>query len=441
MDRVKSAIKKLNLIFAAALLAVSIGALSGALSAQDTVSAAAETVEAGTANDIPDFRIEKVPVAGGAEILTILSRTDSSETEMPMVSILRDTLGDDRPENDQLRYVWMLTYTKGSVGQKLAAFVPFLYTRTTNHLDIGSGPPTPVADIRRSDKKLWNTVLWTVFKKVLLSQAGMGARATVLQYRQNVADHRQAAIARALSVLSLYESVNGEKLLSDSEMKDIQARLWLTDKSLGWHMQDENLSRVYDKELSVSRDIRGHNWELLRQYSEGQGLYFEPLVMADGVARHAIVWTSAEDVAANRGRNFDARFLNIKDPWNDGKLGEWNGYSQVRWFDDENRVVDEGTPNAHSRTMIPLAIYGLDNPKIPTLLVDFRDNGNPKRREMSRRVLHDITDNIFAISSFSSLPYFLGRYIYDYVTGRRGMDINQASRVRAYAAAKNSSFP
>jgi hypothetical protein len=236
--------------------------------------------------------------------------------------------------------------------------------------------------------------------------------------------------------LSLYESAHGEKLLSDEEQKDIQARLWLTDKTFGWHMRDENLSRVYDKELSAARDIRGHNWELLRQYSEAQGLYFEPLTMADGVARHAIVWTSAEDVATNTGRKFDSRFLNIKDPWSDGKLTKWKGYSQVRWFDGEDRVVDGATPGAHSRTMIPLAIYGLDNPKIPTVLVDFRDNGNPKRREMSRRVLHDITDNVFAISNFSSLPYFVGRFVYDYVTGRRGMDVNQASRVRSYAQLK-----
>jgi hypothetical protein len=31
--------------------------------------------------------------------------------------------------------------------------------------------------------------------------------------------------------------------------------------------------------------------------------------------------------------------------------------------------------------MIPLALYGLDNPKIPMVLVDFRDGLNPKKRE------------------------------------------------------------
>jgi len=34
------------------------------------------------------------------------------------------------------------------------------------------------------------------------------------------------------------------------------------------------------------------------------------------------------------------------------------------------------------------------------------------------------------------LPYFMGRFVYDYVTGKRGMDVNQASRVRSYSQLK-----
>ena len=398
---------------------------------------AADPVQASIADEsTPDFRIERVPVAGGAEILTIFARTRRSETEIPLISVLRDTMGDDVPENDQLRYVWLLSYTKGSVGQKIASVVPFLYARTTNHDNPGTGPPPAIADVRRSDKKIWNAVLWGVFKTVLLGQGGVAARSAVLQARQNDLDPQRSAVARALSILALYEAANGEKLLSDSEMKDIEARLWLSDKTFGWHMRDENLGRLRDKELAKSRDVRAHNWELLRQYSEAQGLYFEPMVMADGMARHAIVWTSVEDVTANGERKFDSRFLNIKNPWGDSDLLKWKGYTQQRWYDDDNRQVDEGTPGAHSRTMIPLAIYGLDHPKIPIILVDFRDSGNPKRREMTRRVLNDVTRNVLAVSNFSSLPYFVGRFLFDFTTGRRGMDINQSSRVRSYAQLK-----
>ena len=86
--------------------------------------------------------------------------------------------------------------------------------------------------------------------------------------------------------------------------------------------------------------------------------------------------------------------------------------------------------------MIPLALYGLDNPKIPMLLVDFRDNYNPKKREMSRRVINDVTRNVLSVSKFGNLPYFLGRTVFDFVTGRRGIDINQPSRLQTYSQLK-----
>ena len=431
-------IKGFAVVFLLACVAVSPLWL-GAQSIADSPNPAATS----RTDDEPDFRIEKIPVAGGAELITIFAKPGDAEGlqqntigEIPFVSILRDTLGDERRENDRLRYVWMLTYTKASFWQKASAFVPFLYTRTVNKKDVGNQPPPILTDIKQSNKTIWNTILWTVFKKLVLSELGVVPRATATHYRQNVTDYHRTAIANALTILSLYESVEGEKLLSDAESKDIQARLWLTDKAMGWHMQSENLHRVYEKEIAKSRDIRGHNWELLRQYSESQGLYFEPLEMPDGTARHAIVWAAAEDLAVNSGRKFDGRFLNIKNPWNDSKLANWKGYSKTQWFDEENRVVEAETPNAKPRAMIPLALYGLDHPKIPIILVDFRDNGNAKRREMSKRILNDLTSDVLSLSRFSSVPYFFGRYIYEFATGRRGMDINQTSRLRSYAQLK-----
>src|ERR1043166_7009456 len=89
-----------------------------------------------------------------------------------------------------------------------------------------------------------------------------------------------------------------------------------------------------------------------------------------------------------------------------------------------------------AQSMIPLGLYGLDNPKIPMLLVDFRDSYNPKKREMSRRVLNDLTRNVLSVSKFGNLPFFLGRTVFDFVTGRRGMDINQPSRLQTYSQLK-----
>ena len=142
------------------------------------------------------------------------------------------------------------------------------------------------------------------------------------------------------------------------------------------------------------------------------------------------------DLQANKDKKFDWRFLNIKNPWKDKRLENWKGYGEVRWYDEENREVEPDTPNAKPKTLIPLALYGLDYPKIPTILVDFRDSHNPKIREMSKRVLDDVMQSIFSVSKFGNMPYFFGHFFYDFVTARRGIDFNQASRFRSYSQLK-----
>jgi len=87
--------------------------------------------------------------------------------------------------------------------------------------------------------------------------------------------------------------------------------------------------------------------------------------------------------------------------------------------------------------MIPLALYGLDNPKIPMLLVDFRDSDNPKKREMSGRVFagrHAQYSIAFEIRQSSFFPRSHSfRFCH-----RPGavIDINQPSRLRTYSQLK-----
>src|ERR1044071_2094794 len=73
------------------------------------------------------FRIETLPVGRDAQLLTVFGKLDglkdeaSQPEEVPLVSILRDTLGDADPENDRLRQVWMLTYTRPTAMQRVAS--------------------------------------------------------------------------------------------------------------------------------------------------------------------------------------------------------------------------------------------------------------------------------------------------------------------------------
>jgi hypothetical protein len=395
--------------------------------------------ESASASDI--FRLERVPVQGGAELITIHARLDgiNSPEELkwiPLVTVLRDTLGDLNRENDRLRYVWPLTYTRPTIWQRALGAVPFLYARVGNKKHASDKAPPPVLDLAAPDREVWNRIFWSSLQSLLLDPYGTPIKASTRSYQQNISAYRKSHIIRALSVLALYQAIEGQAAFSEAELSEIQSRLLLADKTFGGLVDDLRLEGYYRKELTGIRDERGHNWELLRQRAEAESLYFEPLQMPDGSATHALLWIDRQELAARQGRPYSKRFLNVENPWSDKRLLNWDGYVETRFFDSENRPVSPNAPGARSVELIPLALYGLDNPKIPMLLVDFRDTLNPKTREMSRRVLQDVTRNILSLSRFGDVPYFLGRTVFDVVTGRRGMDINQPSRLATYSQLK-----
>ncbi len=402
------------------------------------------TTEASTTAIDQIFRLERVPVAGGAELITIHARLDGVASELetrwvPLVTVLRDTLGDSNSENDRLRYVWPLTYTRPTMKQRLSAAVPFLYARVGNKNGASKTPP-PVLDLAAADREVWNKIFWASLQTLLLDPYGTPIKASTRNYEHNITDYRKSHVIRALSVLALYQAVEGPPAFSDSELAEIQARLRLTDKTFGGLVGELNLQRYNDRQIAEVRDLRGHNWELLRQRAEAESLVFEPLEMPDGSMTHAMLWVTKSDLATNvkaeQNKRYDSRFLNIANPWTDRRLRNWQGYRETRYVDAEGRTVSAETPGARATELIPLALYGLDNPKIPMLLVDFRDGLNPKKREMSRRVLQDVTRNVLSLSRFGDLPYFVGRTVFDFVTGRRGIDINQPSRLRTYSQLK-----
>lgn len=437
--------------------------------------------ETGSSSTPPSqFRVERMPMAGGAELLTIFGRLDGMRTsglpapEVPLVSVVRDTLADDDPENDRLRYVWMLTYTEPTLLKRIASAIPFLYQHVGDKKQSAKGPPSPILDLANTHRQTWNGFLWAGLQNVFLDSYGIPLKVVARSYRRNASDYRTAHVTQALAILTNYETlrqrsrdesellarrqssgsaesplINNDELdevtpllperspaFTIGEMLELRARLILSGKTLGGLFGPDKFHDTVEKESMNSIDIAGHNWELLRQRAEAEGLYFEPLTMPNGRATHALLWISKSDLTTQTDRSFSRRFLNIADPWGDRRLRNWSGYTQVRYFDRDNRPTNAADPLARSVEMVPLALYGLDHPKIPALLVDFRDTLNPKKREMSRRVLHDVTRNIFSLSSFGNLPYFLGRTAYDWITGRRGMDLNQPTRLTSYSQLK-----
>lgn len=410
----------------------------------ETTPTPATTTPSTTDNLSTWFRLQREPVAGGAELLTVfgsldgLRRDDPSGSDVPLVSLLRDTLGDDDKDNDRLRYVWLLTYTRPTATQRVASAIPFLYKRVGNNKHAASDrPPPAMIDLAAPERDFWRRVLWTTAQSIFFNPYGAPAKSSIRTFRRNAGEYRKAHIVRALAILSLYEHEAGvASVFTPAEMSEIQGRFMLTEKMLGGFVDDSYLQRVQRNQNAAWLDARGHNWELLRQRAEAEGLIFEPLTLPDGSATHALLWIAREDLATNRQRRFNSRFLNISNPWNDRRLANWDGWSEMRYFDAEHRPVASEAAGARPVEMIPLALYGLDNPKIPTLLIDFRNAGNAKRREMSRRIIEDVTRNVLSLSRFGDVHYFLGRTVFDFVTSRRGMDINQPTRLRAYSQLK-----
>jgi hypothetical protein len=390
----------------------------------------------------PDFRVERRPVANGAELLTVFSSlpgvNDETPGEIPLVSVLRDTLGDNDPDNDRLRYIWVLTSARPTLMQKGAAFIPFFYWRP----DLGKNSnrkPAPVLDLGDTSKVVWNSLAQSVVQAAAIDSNGALIRASTRRYRANLADQRQVNLMEGLTVISQLEDLpDATPFLTEPELLEIQARLVLAGKTLGGLVSAEHLPEAYYKNRTQTEETRGHDWELLRQRAELNGLYFEPL----GFARsrtHALLWIAREDLVSNGGpsRKWDGRFLGIADPFNDSRLKNWTGYTEKRYFDQSGLLLDAetaaDTPGATSRELIPLALYALEYPKVPLVLVDFRNTRKPKNREMLRMATGDAVTGVLGISKWGNWPYFTGSFAWNFLRSRHGDPNNRTARLRAYS--------
>lgn len=391
----------------------------------------------------PEFRVESQPVANGAELLTVFSSLPGNDVgtpaaEIPLISVLRDTLGDNDPDNDRLRYIWVLTSARPTVLQHAAAFIPFFYWRP----DLGKNmdrKPAAILDLGDTGKVVWTALAQSLVQAAAIDSNGALIRASTRRYRANLSDQRQVNLTEGLTAISQLEELpEVQAVFSEPELLEMQARLALAGKTLGGLVTIDRLPEAYYKNRVQTQETRGHNWELLRQRAEANGLYFDPL----GFARsrtHALVWVAREDLVPGGGQphKWDGRFLGISDPFSDSRLHDWTGYTEIRYFDSSGRPLDAktaaGTPGATSRELIPLALYALDYPKVPLVLVDFRDARKPKHREMLRMAAGDAVSGALGISKWGNWPYFAGSAAWNFVRSRHGDPNNRIARLRAYS--------
>jgi hypothetical protein len=372
----------------------------------------------------PGIRIERTNVPGGGELITYFKpganpfTPGTDAADVPLVSILRDTLGDADPANDQLRDVWAFTYSRQSVWKRVLAGVPFLYHRLG--AEKASGTPPALIDMADPAKGTVKRLLGSVAQSMVLDPLGLPYRATTRAYRSRSGEYRNTNLWRALGVLAAAEQP-ADAGLSTQELDHVRGRLLLARSPVGGWVQDRYVAPAWNRFESMSSQARGHNWELLRQRAEDNQLYFQSLEQpSSAAAPFALLWMDQAEAGARV--SFDSKFLGISDPFRDPRIRNWKEYSETWTLD----------PNAREARMIPLALYALDHPRTPLLLVDFRDPSKPRRREMLRRAADDVAIGMLGWTGFGHWPYMAAKTSWTFVHGRHGAALDRDARVRAY---------
>ncbi len=366
----------------------------------------------------PEFQVEQVPVAEGSELITIFRKAPASSVgapaSVPLLSVLRDRLGGNDPETDRLRYVWVLTSPQPTLLQRAAGSVPFFYWRAGLHGN-PDRRPAPAVDLSAPERKVWRSLAGWMAETLAFDPRGGFIRGSAHSYRGNLADSSEVRTMEGLAILSeLSDDPRLKEVFSERELVEINTRLMLDYETLGGLLDRQDLDSAYARERARSEETRGHNWELLRQRAEANGLFFESFGFKASRS-YALLWVATQSLGSRT--KFDGQFLNIRNPYRDPRLTSWKGCREVR----------------DGKEMIPLALYALENPKAPLLLVDFRDTYSPKAHEMLRHFFTDLVTGVTGLSKLANWPYFFGSTAFEFVITRHGEPTNRAARLKAYA--------
>src|SRR5262249_33446865 len=149
------------------------------------------------------YSVEKLPLHQGSELVTIFRNADG-DARIPLLAMLRDTLGDAAPENDKLRYVWLLNNARPTWWQRLAAATPFFYHRAGGRKK-ESLEPAALIDLSARHPKVWSDLgqislqLWT------FDPAGLALRASTRAYQGNLQNEQKASFEQALALISAFQ--------------------------------------------------------------------------------------------------------------------------------------------------------------------------------------------------------------------------------------------
>ncbi len=380
------------------------------------------------------------PVGNTAQLATLFCRECEKgpvdQGNVPLMAVLRDTLGDDDPDNDRLTSVWLLTYSRLSIAQRLLSAVPFFYWRVGNGSRISSNKAAaPLLDLTTLRHPMINTVGRDVLQWAMLDPSTTPIRATSRAYRTNETDHERLHLEEAISYLRESPSGDGPSTLTARQIDTLIARLELRKTLLGGFVSERAAARIGEESKIRYERIRSRNWELLREYADKTGLYFEPLNLAGTSDEYAILWFPLEDAAEPEGTQLGPiwKLLNIKNPWKDTRLKSPSLTGYVRDLDASGNLLPMGMSGVRQVKLLPLSVYSLNYPKMPLLLVDFRDTRHVRWHEMTQRSINEVTAGVIGISHFTNWYYYAAADLYDFIESRHGSATNLSNRLDCYS--------
>ncbi|MBV8895904.1 MAG: hypothetical protein JO051_05285, partial [Acidobacteriaceae bacterium] len=398
-------------------------------------------------SDQPVYYWKAEPVAGTAQLLTLFcsdcgpisssATVESATHDIPLVAVLRDTLGDYQSDNDRLMDVWLLDYANPGLGKKLLSAVPFFYWHPGDgSKSAGAENPKPLLDLTGPQHPVLSEVGRNLIQWTTLDPMMMPVRATSRAYRANGLDEERLHLESAVAYLRSAPVADDGSALTKGELDTVIARLELRKKLLGGLVSEKNAAKVGEESGFEEERIRSRNWELLRQIAERTGLVFEPLNIAGQDGEYAMLWFPVGQPAPVTGTNLKPiwKLLNISDPWADTRLlNDHERIQYVRTLDANGSLLPMGEAGARHETLVPLGIYSLMYPKLPLLLVDFRDQVHVRRHEMTQRTINEVTAGVIGISHFTNWYYYVAADMYDFVSGRHGAAMDQSERLDAYS--------